>query len=49
MNRIRFMFRIQMPLRGAEIKNKTSYSAAYNEIFIGFGKNVNEIFLTRTE
>jgi len=38
-----------MPLRGAEIKNKTSYSAAYNEIFIGFGKNVNEIFLTRTE
>jgi len=42
MNRIRFMFRIQMPLGGAEIKNKTSYSAAYDEIFIGFGKNVNE-------
>jgi hypothetical protein len=42
MNRIRYMFRIQMPLKGTEIKNKTPYIAAYNEIFIGFGKNVNE-------
>lgn len=42
MNRIRYMFRIQMPLKGTEIKNKTPYIAAYDEIFIGFGKNVNE-------
>ncbi|HAH54892.1 MAG TPA: DUF2490 domain-containing protein [Flavobacterium sp.] len=42
MNRLRYMFRIQMPLKGTEIKNKTPYIAAYNEVFIGFGKNVNE-------
>jgi hypothetical protein len=42
MNRIRYMFRVQMPLKGIEIKNRTPYIAAYDEIFIGFGKNVNE-------
>ncbi len=42
LNRFRYMFRIQMPLNRTEIKNKTTYIAAYNEIFIGFGKNVNE-------
>lgn len=42
MNRLRYMFRIQMPLKGIEIKNKTAYIAAYNELFIGFGRNVNE-------
>lgn len=42
LNRFRYMFRIQMPIKGKEIKNKTPYIAAYNEIFIGFGKNVNE-------
>ena len=42
LNRLRYMFRIQMPLSGNEIANKTPYIAAYNEIFIGFGKNVNE-------
>ena len=42
LNRLRYMFRIQMPLKGNEIVNKTPYAAAYNEIFIGFGKNVNE-------
>ena len=40
LNRFRYMFRIQMPIKGKEIKNKTPYIAAYNEIFIGFGKNV---------
>jgi hypothetical protein len=34
------MLRIQVPLKGKELKNKTAYLAAYNEIFIGFGKNV---------
>jgi opacity protein-like surface antigen len=42
LNRFRYMFRIQMPIKGKEIKNETPYIAAYNEIFIGFGKNVNE-------
>lgn len=42
LNRLRYMLRIQMPLKGNEITNKTPYVAAYNEILIGFGKNVNE-------
>jgi len=42
LNRFRYMFRIQIPLKGKEIKDKTPYFALYDEIFIGFGKNVNE-------
>lgn len=42
LNRIRYMFRIQMPIRGKLIQNKTPYIALYDEIFIGFGNNVNE-------
>ena len=41
-NRLRYMLRLQMPLKGNTIGNKTPYCAAYNEIFIGFGTNVNE-------
>jgi hypothetical protein len=37
-----------MPLKGNEIANKTPYVAAYNEIFIGFGKNKMKI-LTKIE
>jgi len=42
LNRFRYMFRFQIPLKGKEIKDKTPYVAVYEEIFIGFGKNVNE-------
>ena len=42
LNRLRYMLRLQMPLKGNTIGNKTPYCAAYNEIFIGFGTNVNE-------
>ena len=35
------MARLQVPLKGTEIKDKTSYLALYDEIFIGFGENVN--------
>ena len=35
------MIRLQAPLKGREIKDKTPYAALYNEIMIGFGKNVN--------
>ncbi|WP_396175204.1 DUF2490 domain-containing protein, partial [Flavobacterium sp.] len=42
LNRLRYMFRLQIPLKGSEIKDKTPYLAAYNEVFIGFGENVNE-------
>ncbi len=42
LNRFRYMLRFQIPLKGNEIKDKTPYFAVYDEIFIGFGKNVNE-------
>jgi len=42
LHRIRYMFRIQRSLKGDEIKSKTPYVAVYDEVFIGFGKNVNE-------
>jgi hypothetical protein len=40
-NRARYMIRLQAPLKGKEMKDKTPYIAMYDEIFIGFGKNVN--------
>lgn len=40
-NRARYMVRIKAPLKGKEIKYKTPYIAFYDEIFIGFGQNVN--------
>ena len=42
LNRLRYMVRLQIPLKGKEIKDKTPYLAIYDEIFIGFGENVNE-------
>lgn len=41
-NRLRYMLRVQCPLKGKTIDDKEWYAAAYDEIFIGFGKNVNE-------
>lgn len=41
LNRIRYMARFQMPLKGKSIGNNTPYAAVYDEIFIGFGQNVN--------
>jgi hypothetical protein len=38
---MRYMLRLQTALTGKEIKDKTAYIAVYDEIFIGFGKNVN--------
>jgi hypothetical protein len=40
-NRLRYLLRLQVPLKGREIKDKTPYLAVYDEVFIGFGKNVN--------
>lgn len=42
LNRLRYMIRLQIPLKGKSIDDKTPYLATFNEIFIGFGKNVNE-------
>lgn len=41
LNRMRYMARLQVPLEGSEIQDKTLYAALYDEIFIGFGENVN--------
>lgn len=41
LHRIRYMFRAQVPLKGKEITDNTPYAAFYDEVFIGFGKNVN--------
>ncbi|MEJ7694729.1 DUF2490 domain-containing protein [Daejeonella sp.] len=41
-NRFRYMYRAQIPLKGREISSKTPYAAVYDEVLIGFGKNVNE-------
>jgi len=41
-NRLRYMFRMQCPLMGQTLDDKELYAVAYDEIFIGFGKNVNE-------
>ncbi|MFA9212216.1 MAG: DUF2490 domain-containing protein [Candidatus Methylacidiphilales bacterium] len=41
-NRLRYMVRAQVPLIGKTLENKAPYAAAYDEIFIGFGENVNQ-------
>jgi hypothetical protein len=41
LHRMRYMVRMQVPLKGYEIQDKTPYLAVYDEVFIGFGKNVN--------
>ena len=40
LNRMRYMLRFQIPLKGREIVDKTPYVAFYDEVLIGFGKNV---------
>ena len=42
MNRMRYMFRTNIPLKGKAIADKTPYLSVHDEIMIGFGKNVNE-------
>lgn len=41
LHRARYMIRLQAPLKKTGIENTTPYVAMYDEIFIGFGKNVN--------
>jgi hypothetical protein len=42
LNRLRYMYRMQMPIGKKAIIDKTTYAVFYDEIFIGFGRNVNE-------
>lgn len=41
-NRFRYMLRVQVPLKGNTMADNTPYFAVYDELLIGFGKNVNE-------
>lgn len=41
-NRFRYMLRLQVPLKGHSISDNTPYLAVYDELLVGFGKNVNE-------
>jgi hypothetical protein len=43
-NRIRLMQRLSIPFKGNEIIDKSFYLSLYNELFIGFGKNVGANF-----
>jgi hypothetical protein len=40
-NRLRYMFRCQLPLKGTTFEAKTPYLGLFEEVMIGFGKNVN--------
>lgn len=42
LNRLRYMFRLQLPLRGKSMANQTPYIALYDELFAGFWKNTGE-------
>ena len=42
MNRLRYMLRVQVPLNHKKIEARTVYLAGFNELMLGFGKNVQE-------
>lgn len=42
LNRLRYQLRLQAPLNKPKLEDATAYAAVYNEVFVGFGKNVNE-------
>jgi hypothetical protein len=42
LTRVRYMPRVQVPLQGATLDPKEWYAAAFDEVLIGFGKNVGE-------
>ncbi len=41
-NRLRYMLRTQLPITRKKLDDKTLYTALYDEVFVGLGKNVNE-------
>jgi len=42
LNRLRYMYRMQRAIGKKKIEDKTAYAAVFDEILVGFGKNVNE-------
>jgi hypothetical protein len=41
LNRVRYQLKATVPLNNATMKDNTVYFTAFDELFIGFGKNVN--------
>jgi hypothetical protein len=41
-NRVRYLLRLQVPLGKPKLEDRTAYLAAYDELFVGFGRNVGE-------
>ncbi len=41
LNRLRYMVRLQVPFKGTQVQPGVPYAAVYDELFVGFGKNVN--------
>lgn len=41
-NRVRYQLRASVPVNNKEMTDDTWYAAAYDELFIGFGKTVNQ-------
>ncbi|HOY29670.1 MAG TPA: DUF2490 domain-containing protein [Flavobacteriales bacterium] len=41
LHRARYMLRLQLPLKGPMVVDHSTYVAVYNELFIGFGHQVN--------
>ncbi len=42
LNRLRYMFRVQIPIGNVKSQGKMHYLGFYDEVFVGFGKNVGE-------
>lgn len=42
LNRMRYLMRLQLPIGKKKIEDKTLYAALYDEVFIQFGKEVQE-------
>ncbi|MCC3157589.1 DUF2490 domain-containing protein [Hymenobacter sp. 15J16-1T3B] len=43
-NRARYQFSVQLPLQGRRVEPKEWYLAAYDEVFVGFGRHVDQPF-----
>lgn len=41
LNRVRYQVRATLPLNNPVLQDKTLYAAAFDELFIGFGKSIN--------
>jgi opacity protein-like surface antigen len=44
LNRMRYMLRGTVPLKGRTVQPREPYFSAYDEIFVGFGNNVPNVF-----